>query len=209
MVNRFFLSFGLLCLITTGAAADSFSFTGNFQTDDDVQLFTFTIASNQTVTFLTLSYAGGTNFAGSTISPGGFDPLLTLFDSEGNEINFWDNSPGQVPNGPDGALDAYDSELRLADTYTLALTESPNQSVDGTLVDGFNGGGNQYGCTFCDSQNNQLDSHWAVDILTVDSASQVGGGVTPEPGSLILLSSGLGCFSWIKRRKLFRSAIEK
>ena len=204
MAFKHFFCIGLFCVIATAASADSFSFQGTFQTDNDVQLFSFTIAADSTVTFLTLGYAGGTNAAGTVIPAGGFDSLLTLFDSSGNYIGSWDNSPGEVPSGPDGTLDAYDSQEFNAGTYTLALTESPNVSVDTSLADGFNGNGNPYGCDFCDLYSTPLDAQWAVDINTVDSAFEEGpSATTPEPGSLILLSSGLGCFSWVRRRKLF------
>ena len=55
---------GLFCLIATTLSANSFSFTGSFPTDNDVQLFSFSIAADGPVTFLTLSYAGGTNAVG-------------------------------------------------------------------------------------------------------------------------------------------------
>jgi hypothetical protein len=215
MARKSFLCIALFCLVATTASAEAFSFTGTFQTDNDVELLSFTIGAETTVTFLTLSYAGGTNAADQVIPAGGFDPLLTLFDPSGNEIGAFDNGgPGQVGLGPDGYLDSYGSEDLLAGTYTLALTESPNYSLDGTLGDGFPGGGPYYPCTdnadFCDFAGNALDGNWAVDILGADSAldeSQSTG--TPEPGSLILLSSGLACFSWVRRRWATHAACQK
>jgi hypothetical protein len=208
MATKFFLSVCLLCLLATTASADSFSFTGSFATYDDVQLFSFTIASDQTVTFLTLGYAGGTNAADQVISPGGFDSTLTLFDPSGHYVGAWAEDSSTSYEGL--TLDAYNSQDLAAGTYTLALTETPNESFDGILADGFNGGPNPYGCDFCDFEYSPLDRNWAVDILTVDSAFEEGlppSISTPEPGSLILLSSGLGCFTWVRRRKLFRAGV--
>lgn len=69
------------------ASAVDFSFSGMFTGDDDVQLFDFSVGMASLVTFRTLSYAGGTNAAGTVIARGGFDPILALFDSRGFLIN--------------------------------------------------------------------------------------------------------------------------
>ena len=143
MAIKSFICMALFCLIATTASAEAFSFTGTFQTDNDVQLFSFTIGADSTVTFLTLSYAGGTNAAHTVIPAGGFDPLLTLFDGSGDYLGQYnDGLVGQVGSGPDGTLDSYSSQLLAAGTYIIALTESPNQSADSTtLASGFVGGG--------------------------------------------------------------------
>jgi hypothetical protein len=204
MATKFFFGICLFCFVATTASADSFSFTGSFQTDNDVQLFTVTVDSPTTATFLTLSYAGGTNAADQVIPPGGFAPDLWLFDSTGENVaEFTAGGPGEVNDGVGGYQDDYGTYFLEPGTYTLALTEWFNSPAGDFLADGFNGGGNP-DCDFCDPVSDQMDSNWAVDILSVDSASEQGpSATTPEPGSLILLSSGLGCFSWIRRRKLF------
>jgi hypothetical protein len=208
------LFIGVLCLLAATASADSFSFTGTFQTDNDVQLFNFTIAAETTVTFVTFGFAGGTNAADQVIPPGGFDPEIWLFDPSGNEVASNDNGTGaEVGIFDEAQLDSYLQQEDLSPgTYTLALTESGNTLVDGlTLGGGFNGGGpfNTANCdsnvAFCDFQGDNLDGNWALDILGADSASEPGAPVgTPEPGSMVLLSSGLACFSWVRRRKLSR-----
>ena len=65
------------------ALPSDFSFQGTLNGDDGIQLFTFSVSSPSTVTIQTLSYAGGINAQGVTIPNGGFDPVLTLFDSSG------------------------------------------------------------------------------------------------------------------------------
>ena len=42
-------------------------------------MITFTLTSQNFVTFQTWSFGGGTNAAGTVIPAGGFDPLISLF----------------------------------------------------------------------------------------------------------------------------------
>jgi hypothetical protein len=210
MIRKHLISLGLFCLLATAACAENLSFQGVFQTDNDVQLFNFTIGSTRAVTFLTLSYAGGTNSQGTVIPAGGFDPLLTLFDPSGIEVGSFDNgTAGQVGLGPDGYLDSYDVETLPAGTYTLALTESPNGPQDEFLSDGFTGGGPFYSCTndasFCDAVGTALNGNWAVDIRNVDGATEQGTSTVPEPASLLLVSTCLGVISRVRRRWLSRA----
>jgi len=99
-------------LLSSGAAlaSASFSFTGTFTTDDQLQEFNFTLASPATVTTVTFGYAGGTNQAATVIPEGGFDPWLSIFDAGGNLLQSVDNGTcGQV---------AMDSESgACADSY--------------------------------------------------------------------------------------------
>ena len=48
----------------------------------------------------TLSYAGGTNAAGTAISQGGFKPILAVFDSTGAIVGQNDDGEGLVPADP-------------------------------------------------------------------------------------------------------------
>src|SRR5271167_5225019 len=70
------------CLAGSIAQGSSFSFTGTFTQDDQLELFQFT-APSASVTLRTWSYAGGTNAAGNVIAAGGFDTVLSLFDATG------------------------------------------------------------------------------------------------------------------------------
>ena len=136
--------------------AASFSFTGTFNYDTDVQYFTFTVnAPTPEVTFRTWSYSGGTNFAGASIPAGGFEPLISLFDATGNEMNPQSSGPctGDTGNplttlAPDpvtgACADVYYPTSHAfpgtpwdPGTYTLALSLYSNPAVGSTLGDGF------------------------------------------------------------------------
>jgi hypothetical protein len=61
------------------------SCTGSLDTPEDVFLETFSLASTSSVTVQTYRFGGGTNAAGTTIAPGGFDPLVALFSGTANQ----------------------------------------------------------------------------------------------------------------------------
>ncbi len=195
--------------------ASTFSFTGSFASDDQLQEFTFTLSSPATVTAVTWSYAGGTNQAGMAIPAGGFDPWLAIFDSSGNLVQSVDNGAcGQV--GMDlstgSCFDSFISQSFSPDTYTLILSESDNQPFDNQLADGytrtgqgdFTGG--EFGCSngsFCDANSANRTAAWAVDIDNVDIASETG---VPEPGTMLLGAAGL--VGIIELRRRYRKALE-
>src|SRR3954454_16084961 len=142
-----------LCMIAQCAIAANISFTGSFTNDTDVQLFSFTVA-NPTggVAFRTWSYTGGTNSAGTPILGGGFEPVLSLFDSDGNAMNPGPSGPctGNTGNplttlAPDpitgGCGDVYypttlsfPGGIWMPGTYTLAISMYSNPAA-GNLSD--------------------------------------------------------------------------
>ena len=209
----------LLVLGTLGVATlpaqTNFSFQGTFLTDDQVQLFDFTLTSPETVTFQTWGYGGGTNAAGAIIQPDGFESLLTWFTgSNGAYINdSSSNSCGSANSYQGACLDAYGQVPLAAGSYVLALTQSGNSAncpdgFAGDLACGFSQQGNgdytpgttgDPGCTsFCGTFGTQEDGNWAVDILNVGSASAVS--ATPEPGTILLAGCGLALIGLAKRR---------
>lgn len=195
------------------ASAIDLSFTGNFRNDDDVQLFSFSIASPTTVTLRAWSYAGGINAAGQSIARGGFDTILALFDGTGNLID--QNDDGGCGNVGADALtgqcwDTFLQSSLSSGNYTVSIMEYDNFAIGPTLASGFtrSGSGNFTasfssgsdcgGVQFCDvsgaNPGAQRDGHWAFDILNVTTASQI-----PLPGTLALLGIGIAGLGMSRR----------
>jgi len=205
--------FACVVAVSTLQAQGSFSFEGTFLTDDQVQLFDFTLTSPETVSFQTFGYGGGTNAEGVLIPPDGFESLLTWFGTDGSYINNSDTC-GAGNSYKGACLDAYGQVALTAGTYTLALTQSGNNAncqagFPGDLGCGFSeqGQGNYTptttgdpGCTaFCGTFGTQENGNWAVDILNVSSASAPGS-TTPEPVTMLLAGCGLALIGLAKRR---------
>lgn len=204
------LCIALLFALSPSAKADSFSFTGNLATGDQVLLFNFTVGASSLVTLETLSYAGGTNAAGTVIARGGFDPILALFDSTGALINQNDDGGSLVPADITGVhYDTFLQSLLAAGSFTVAVMQYDNFANGPNLSNGFQNTGNPNFATafnggtcgtnqFVDvagaGANSCRDSHWAFDILGVNSATGPGGGggtQVPEPNVSLLLGIGL------------------
>jgi T5SS/PEP-CTERM-associated repeat protein len=66
-------------------AAAYYSFTGSFSDGSETQNFLFNLSSNlpstEPFSLRTWQYSGGTSAAGDFIASGGFDPILSLYDS--------------------------------------------------------------------------------------------------------------------------------
>jgi len=183
------LTAGAAALIASAACAlgANFSFTGNFTGDDQVLLFGFTVTAPVTVTLKTLGYAGGTNAAGAVIPAGGFDPVLSLFRSDGSFFSLNDDDIST------GSFDALLQSSLLAGSYTLALTQTFS-FPKGSLAQGF-------------SSSEAKDfrtrkSLYAVDILGVTTASLLQpspSGVPDAVSTLALLVLSLGGLVGLRR----------
>jgi hypothetical protein len=202
---------GVTCAFFGGvASASSFSYTGSFGTDDQIQEFLFSLSSTSTVTAVTYGYAGGTNQATATIAQGGFDPWLAIFNSAGALVASDDNGTcGQVgtDSNTGACFDAYISQSVAAGNYTLVLSQSDNSPFGGNLSDGYTRTGqtdftSSFGCTnnqFCDINADNRTSNWAVDIDNVKSSSLPGTGA-PEPATFLLLGGGFAGIFMLRRR---------
>jgi hypothetical protein len=202
----------LFSLASVAAKADNFSFTGNLNGINDVQLFTFTVGAGSNVVLRTWSYAGGVNAAGQSIAEGGFDPILALFQGTGASAVYISQNDDGGANVPGDAVTGahYDTYLAVNNLapgdYTVSVMDFANFANGPTLGDGFTGGALSSG-TYIDATGHNRDSHWAFDILGVEAATNPTGTPTapavPEPSSIALLGSGLvGVINLARKRLL-------
>jgi len=180
------------------SGVQDFSFTGTFSGDDDVQFFFFTADGVSNVTLRSYSYAGGIQADGNVVSAGGFDPILSLFDSTGLLIGENDDGLG-VPEDPNtiAAWDTEFSQVLVAGIYIAAIAQFDNFANGPSLSDGFLRTGDPFytgvlgGCSngqFCDVSGvppfDNRTNEWAFDILNVEAA-------VPEPSTALLVAIGL------------------
>jgi hypothetical protein len=200
---------GILMLSSPASADIIYSNTGSFIQDDDSVLINFSLAVDSLVTLQTWSFAGGTNANSQVIAPGGFAPVLSLFQGTGPSATLLlSDSGGTAPNscGPRGidaatgfCLDAYLNGILSAGDYIAVLTEYDNTPNGTTLGDGFfqDGQGNFTGGPFWLNAGTgfQRDAAWAVDITSTPTAPF---GPVPEPSTILLLGS-LSLFFFVFR----------
>lgn len=179
-------------MLATGALAgapdSALAFTGAFDRDDGVQLFSFNADGATAVTITTDSYRSG-----------GFDPLLTLFDAWGNLVGTLQPKGylnDDADNGGACALATADPATSLcldaryqgtlpAGKYWLALTQSNNLSGNNKLTGDsdavgdfiWSGSANQsatqFGCSngkLCDHAGNNRSGAWSLSIVGAASA---------------------------------------
>jgi hypothetical protein len=146
------------------------------------------------------------------IARGGFDPVLSLFTGANDPAGLLigaSNDGTCPPLNKDAVTGAcWDSLFDIPlnpGAYTLVLSQADNTALGPTLGDGFfrMGQGNFTGPaflgmpgSFVDQNPNQRDSHWAVDILNVDSAA-----VVPEPSLTLLVGSCAAVFAASRRKR--------
>jgi len=190
------------CLLSAPASASDFSFVGNLAGDDAVQTFDFSVGALSSVTLRTWSYAGGTNAAGQAIARGGFDPILALFALPDGSLlsqNDDDLSGNVAADAVTGEFfDTFLQETLAPGNYRVSVMQFANFAVGPNFSDGFSGSGTS---NFQDFVGDFRDSHWAFDILNVNSAVQNG---VPEPSTwamMILGFAGVGFMAYRRKSK--------
>ncbi len=171
----------LAALIVPAAPAATLSYSGFLTSDDQVLFLPFSVTGPSDATFRTLSYGGGADANGNSVSPGGFDPVLSLFDAAGNRLEFVDDGtePDIDPDPTTGlTLDSDFTWSLTPGDYTLTLSQS-NNYPGLTLADPFSrqGEGNftaTYGCgapgyysSYFDFGCNARTGNYFVEILNV------------------------------------------
>ncbi|HEY7388733.1 MAG TPA: DVUA0089 family protein [Bryobacteraceae bacterium] len=203
MVNLLLLRNALLVFLSSSAVAFAdVSYTGTFTADDDTFRVDFSLPTTMPATVRTWSFAGGASAAGDAIPPGGFAPVVSLFDSSGNLLLFDDGGVAPFGCGPRNidastgfCLDAYINGALPAGNYTAVLTEFDNTPNGPTLADGFveQGNGNFTGGPFLLNAGPgfQRTGNWELDVPGSPVA-------VPEPEAAvpvaaILCTFGLAC----------------
>ncbi len=175
--------------VYTGTLSDA---TKVFQQD-------IALSSAGTVTIYTTSYGGGMNLDGTTAPAGGFQPNITLYNSDGTFITNHTGTPPPMAN-PDPttqlSLDGYLTQSDLmAGSYIVTLTNwNTQQAITATnLSDGFVAGSDN----FNDVQGNTRTGSYTLNVVTpVGNASAV-----PEPASFWLVLPALAGAALLARRR--------
>jgi hypothetical protein len=143
------------------------SFTGTLRTIDDTSSVFFNADGNSTINFKSYSYNGGTNAAGATIVPGGFDLIVTLFDPTDRYIEYQNGASS-------GAPDFDFSRVLPLGRYRAVISAFPNffkYYLDPNFSAGFPGGG------ILDADRSL---GYAFDIVSTNNATAV-----PEPADFV------------------------
>jgi hypothetical protein len=196
----------VLALALAGGSAQAlvFPFQGRFSTDDQLAIYTFSLAAPGDVTAATLSYNGGTNGSGGAVPAGGFAPVLALFDTSGDlvAINLGSSNTCGISFCWDAAL-SYPGAL--PGDYTLVLSQDGNLPL-GQLAQGYSmtgqpnytaqylGGANP-NATFVQVDGTQRSGHWALDVTVPAGVT-----VVPEPAGAFLMLAGLAWLALMRRR---------
>jgi hypothetical protein len=214
-----------VCLLLFAAAlchASTISDTGTFSTPEDTFIIGLTLGASGNVTLQTYGFGGGVNGAGNTITAGGFDPFVGLFERTGPTALFLDGTADNLTNYTSepsacppaglvtiGSVGGQCGDVQLiftglaAGAYTVLLSDAnyvPNAIYEttGYLGDGYSdltGGSLPFQTCYDLSDCNTDSANWALDITTTGPATS-----TPEPASFLLVGLGLLTkIAWTRR----------
>jgi hypothetical protein len=190
------LAFGVLG--STALRADTV-YTGTLTDPATVVQENFSLSSPGDVSIFTTSYGGGANLNGTTATAGGFQPNITLYNSDGTYVASQNaNDPMAKTDSSTGlALDGLLTESNLAaGNYIVTLTNFwTQQSATATnLSDGFT---NLGGSTFLDVQSNMRTGAYALNIAAPGGPVSA----TPEPASFWLALPALAGVAFFARKR--------
>ena len=181
----------LCCAAAKEGAAATYTTSGTFLADNSSFVYSFNVASSQSYTFSTTSFATG-----------GFVPDLTLFTAGGTVLGS-DGADGPCVTAATCRDDASLSATLGAGSYLLYLTEFPNEA-NGNLSAGFTFGSDPNatgtvcgvsGGMFLQSDVAACGQRTNAYTLNVTNAAP-----TPEPGTLFLvLPAGLIILGFSRR----------
>jgi PEP-CTERM motif len=162
------------CLVSRASAGTIGSFTGTLGSPEDVFQQTFTLSVTSNVVVETWGFGGGTNGAGTLISPGGFDPLVALFSGTGASATI--------------VTDALGNPIAGADTL---LSFTGNCPPAGTVIIGTGVGNSVCGDVFLEADGLAAGTY----TLVLTDANYTPFAVNPGPPSSSLLSDGFADFT--------------
>ncbi len=207
------LAMGAAAAALFGASAHALpvSGTGVFAANDDVATLTFTLSAATQVDIRSYGYAGGVMDDGTVIAPGGFDPMIWLFDMAGELLFSNDDGPISVV-GVDpvtGAqFDPFLTAFLGAGDYTVAVTQYKYTPITSNIAGGFAQTDLDLtastGCAaglFCDAFGDTRTGAWALDVTARAGVSEV-----PLPAAAPMLLLGIAGIGFAARRKGRESA---
>lgn len=167
------------------AKALDFDYFGSINYDNDVLLFDFSVDSLSLVTVFSSSWDNG-----------GFDPMLGIWDDDGELIAFQDDGHNVGSTLSNGTLYDYgdwDSWYQVnlaAGGYTASLSMFPNFNNGSNLSDGF----------YYDNETPLPipNGQYAFHLVNVDQAGPVG--VPDAAGTFLLLTLSVSGLGALRRR---------
>lgn len=191
-----------LALPASAATLTFASYSGSLGSDDSIALFDFTVDAPGRVGIRTLSYGGGLLADGTEIPPGGFDPILTLFDSNSNVITANDDHRDGRTDPTTGSN--YDSRIVSSlnpGRYTVAVSQYDNFYISDNGRFERQGEPNftsLFGCSagqFCDTAGNSRTNRWVAEV--------------PEPSTILGSGLVLGFLGWFRHWQRRRASLQR